>query len=1057
MFSVGHSEDAQNQPVQQVPIPPNENVIRVNVTPGEVLELAPPFTPDANLVAREADGNLAIKVGDVTVILEGFINANNTAPVVVETSDGKPIDVATVIAQTDPAIDIQTAAGPAAGAQGQGADNTGAILALLQGGAGLGGLNAVGAQDGTSLSYGLIDNSIIQDRFLLTAAGPLGTGFVGIAEPFLRDPVHHGANFVDFDQFYAQYSHYVDTHPGDAWADFTGTAATGDDFASYLAQTSFTSVIGPETQGSVFIDQGALQDFLDDAADGGANPITSDGSKLDVIVPGGDPTTAFVIRESDHALIMVFHVHQDGGNNEIDTYLIDRLDHHDQGQDVLGIQIPYLIYPEVQEGSEETPPTQGSTTVNILDDIPVAGDTTYVNFLHSQSFKDALDCFDSFSHGKLKDTLTTTDAGHVDEDYIFGGNHDKDNANGPDSDPVRGDDIGDKFVVGQLNINFGADGPSGAIPNGDKHAAGDPKYTDADPQALAIAGFNVNDPVPGLTSQGHDLVVLQHQTINGIEILQVGYHSDIVSEAIASGEGGYGDTVVFTLVLQTNPNQPLFGGFAFELCEPLDHPVVGTLESNLELLFPIVATDDDGDHPTADVTIKIDVNDDAPYFAATYYNEEGKPIIEGDARTLTSGGGIIVTHDYGHVDEDWLTPNGNQDKDANNNSNAGKNGDDIGHLVVCGHLDFKYGADGPGGPGSPSDPTPTLTTLGVGDAFKDANGNAMSSHGVPLTVMETDGTHIIVGANGVAVFELTLDQSTNNFTFTLEGPVDHPFGDASETSLPVSFEVTAPATDFDGDPAVGAIKILINDDEPEGKVLYTDTFNDGTDCKPDPHDTFGMVDEDNLAHGNKDMDNPLYASNPDAESDPTRGDQEGGLKVTGQISIASYGADGPSATTGLALAHLVIGSNFIGENGKAVTQDGQNLVVLTSTDTELTVGLPGGSAVFKVSVTDAAAANFEFDLYGPLDEKPGSSKDPEENNIMLAFGTTAPGDFDGDGAYPKIRIQVNDDAPVAVNDVADKKQYAGNVLTNDMAGADGVTVTAIKLNGHSNHSVDQSG
>src|SRR3954454_23054797 len=153
VFSAGEPMDAQNQAVQQVPIEAGTNVIRVPVTPGEVLELAPPFTPDANLVAREADGNLAIKVGDVTVILQGFIDANNTAPVIVETSDGKPIDIATVIAQTDPAIDIQTAAGPAAGAQGQGADNTGAILAQLAGGAGLGGLNAVGAQDGTSLSY----------------------------------------------------------------------------------------------------------------------------------------------------------------------------------------------------------------------------------------------------------------------------------------------------------------------------------------------------------------------------------------------------------------------------------------------------------------------------------------------------------------------------------------------------------------------------------------------------------------------------------------------------------------------------------------------------------------------------------------------------------------------------------------------------------------------------------------------------------------------------------------------------------------------------------------
>src|SRR4051812_34094723 len=50
----------------QVVVNPGQDVVRVEVHPGEVIEL--PFGPDAHFLARLGDGNLAIKVGDVTVI-----------------------------------------------------------------------------------------------------------------------------------------------------------------------------------------------------------------------------------------------------------------------------------------------------------------------------------------------------------------------------------------------------------------------------------------------------------------------------------------------------------------------------------------------------------------------------------------------------------------------------------------------------------------------------------------------------------------------------------------------------------------------------------------------------------------------------------------------------------------------------------------------------------------------------------------------------------------------------------------------------------------------------
>ncbi len=131
----------------QVVVPQGATVVRVSVAPGEVVEL--PFPADAHFLARLEDGNLAIKVGDLTIILKGYADAAGEATPVIEAADGQPLDIAAILAATDPAIEIETAAGPA-GAQGQGADNTGALLTQFGGaGGGLGGFTAAGGQDGS--------------------------------------------------------------------------------------------------------------------------------------------------------------------------------------------------------------------------------------------------------------------------------------------------------------------------------------------------------------------------------------------------------------------------------------------------------------------------------------------------------------------------------------------------------------------------------------------------------------------------------------------------------------------------------------------------------------------------------------------------------------------------------------------------------------------------------------------------------------------------------------------------------------------------------------------
>ena len=108
----GHPTQSNAAPVQ-VQVPQGQNVVRIQVTPGETIQL--PFPTDG-LVARLGDnGNLAVKVGDITIILVGYADATGQGDITIVGNDGRSVDVAAVLASTDPNLDIQTAAGPGAG------------------------------------------------------------------------------------------------------------------------------------------------------------------------------------------------------------------------------------------------------------------------------------------------------------------------------------------------------------------------------------------------------------------------------------------------------------------------------------------------------------------------------------------------------------------------------------------------------------------------------------------------------------------------------------------------------------------------------------------------------------------------------------------------------------------------------------------------------------------------------------------------------------------------------------------------------------------------------
>ena len=145
-----------------VNIPRGQQIVVVPVRPGQTIEL-PTDSPNGLLAKLGADGNLAIVVDGRTIILQGYADANAESPIKIVTSDGDVVDVAEVIVATNPdvALDIQTAAGPAAGAQGgtDGADAAGSgIFVPFAAGPLLSGFDAEGVLKATQLAYKNIDD-----------------------------------------------------------------------------------------------------------------------------------------------------------------------------------------------------------------------------------------------------------------------------------------------------------------------------------------------------------------------------------------------------------------------------------------------------------------------------------------------------------------------------------------------------------------------------------------------------------------------------------------------------------------------------------------------------------------------------------------------------------------------------------------------------------------------------------------------------------------------------------------------------------------------------------
>jgi T1SS-143 domain-containing protein len=305
---------------------------------------------------------------------------------------------------------------------------------------------------------------------------------------------------------------------------------------------------------------------------------------------------------------------------------------------------------------------------------------------------------------------------------------------------------------------------------------------------------------------------------------------------------------------------------------------------------------------------------------------------------------------------------------------------------VSNHITVDFHHDVPG--------TFKLTTDGLTALNLTSHGSALhytvSADGQTVTALDAANHTVFTIALGAPT--TTGTQETDNYTFTLSQPLDHPTGNGANTiDIPVQFT----ATDSDGDSTSGNVHVTVVDGIPTAPASAV------------------SFDETNAF----------------------------GHAVNGTVTV-NFGADGAAAATAIAANNSFNASGSL--SGGTLSSDGHAVTVTLANGTY--TGTANGQTVFTMHVN--ADGTYAYTQFQPLDHADGHNPN---DVIDLNFGYQAT-DFDGDTASGAITVHVIDDAPVAVNDtnfVPDHATVAtGNLLANDTLSHDAPTlVQSATVNG----------
>ncbi|UZJ38404.1 retention module-containing protein [Prosthecochloris sp. SCSIO W1103] len=487
--------------------------------------------------------------------------------------------------------------------------------------------------------------------------------------------------------------------------------------------------------------------------------------------------------------------------------------------------------------------------------------------------------------------------------------------------------------------------------------------------------FDGNTPPAGLESAGEE--VKYYVSPDGHTL--IGYTGDLPPDGVPAQEQR-----VFEVVINDPASEDGNQSYTFTLLGQLDHPEADG-ENQLVLTFNFTVEENDGD--SASSSFNVTVIDDIP--------------VAEDAV------------EQGYVEEESL-PDGNDDSD----DVAGIDGDGDGNNGVWSSSVsglFSIGADQSG--------SYSIVSGIDGGAVLTTGGAAVSSDGVAVTYEVVDATTVRGVAGGETVFEVVLDGTTGDYTFTLLGQLDHhavPDADDVEGLLSLDLSGTIEASDEDGDTVGlgdGSLVITVQDDIPVAEDAVEQ----------------GYVEEESLPDGNDDSD--------DVAGIDGDGDGNNGVWSSSVSGLFSIGADQSGSYS---IVSGIDGGAVLTTGGAAVSSDGV-AVTYEVVDATTVRGVAGGETVFEV-VLDGTTGDYTFTLLGQLDHHAVPDADDVEGLLSLDLsGTIEASDEDGDTVGlgdGSLVITVQDDIPVAEDAVEqgyveEESLPDGNDDSDDVAGIDG--------------------
>ncbi|MCA8931506.1 MAG: hypothetical protein KDA49_03515, partial [Rhodospirillaceae bacterium] len=490
---------------------------------------------------------------------------------------------------------------------------------------------------------------------------------------------------------------------------------------------------------------------------------------------------------------------------------------------------------------------------------------------------------------------------------------------------------------------------------------------------LVDSGVDV-DPTFGLVQTGLDGL---------LPALQSGGTTLTYQVTVAAGSqtltGTANGQTIFTLTVNND------GSWTFDLDGQLDHTVAGDDSTAL-------ATEGGGSVPYIDFSAIITVTDydgDVAVLSDLYEGQGGlfSITVENDIPAgIVDTGGAPVQTITGSVQEDALG-NETDDPAANDTDDVVGNPDDPGV-----DTDTASGS-GTGANGSLS----ILVSTGADEpptfGFVTTDSNELAtllptlySAGELLTyAVSGDELTATRPSDGQVIFTLTVDETTGNWSFNLDGQLDHvvnttdpdsatllrtsPDGSTSVSSIDFSAVITVSDADVDEltltdlyNGQTGLFTIEVENDIPAGIV----------DAGGAPVETVsGTVQEDALGNETDDPaadDTDLVTGNPDdpgVDTDTASGTDGG----SGDLSVlVSTGADDP-ATFGLITAT----STELESLMPVLFSGGTQLVYEIVGDTLTAYAGQGGDVIFTLSVN--ADGSWSFNLDGQLDHVADSGDD----------------------------------------------------------------------------------